>query len=262
MIELEEEVEPLRRLALQDFSYSRLTTYKTCAVKYYFSYILKEQQTFGHAATLGNIVHQALEYTLEKDEPIKAFDLIQNFKASIPDFDPGYEIPTDMIDNGQAMLLEFVDRHQGERLPILFKEMPFSVVIGNARFNGYIDRIDVEDDLIRVIDYKSGARQIPDHEVPTDLQLGLYALIAKNLFPTHRVYAELYYLKTGKRKGHLFSTDDLIDVEKRLSLLVSEVLTTENFRPTENSSACYWCDYAKNGVCGTGKNRTNKRKRY
>lgn len=47
-----EELDPLEKLALVDFSYSRIDTYMQCHSKYFYSYIQKEPRLFGEAATL------------------------------------------------------------------------------------------------------------------------------------------------------------------------------------------------------------------
>jgi hypothetical protein len=47
-----EDLDPLQRLAITEFSYSRIDTYNQCATKYFFSYIKKEPRLFGEAATL------------------------------------------------------------------------------------------------------------------------------------------------------------------------------------------------------------------
>lgn len=259
-IQSESDLHPLQKLALQDFSYSRLSTFEQCELKYFYSYILKEPRVFGPPATLGNIIHEALEFTLESNQPINAFDLMQNYKDAIPSYDPEGLIPDAMLANGEEMLQEFIDRHKDELFHIIGKEVPFSLVVGNARFNGYIDLLmKGPDGNIQVIDYKSGAREVAEKNVPSDLQLGLYALIVRHWYPHQdTVYAELYYLKSGRRKGHLFTTDDLLQVEARLSELVHDVLTKMDFKATSENSACYWCDYAKNGVCATGARRVKK----
>ncbi len=46
------DLDPLERLALVEFSYSRIDTYTQCPSKYFYSYIQKEPRLFGEAATL------------------------------------------------------------------------------------------------------------------------------------------------------------------------------------------------------------------
>ena len=46
------EIDPLQRLSLSEFSYSRIDTYKQCPSKYFYTYIKKEPRIFGEAAVL------------------------------------------------------------------------------------------------------------------------------------------------------------------------------------------------------------------
>jgi len=46
------DIDPIQRLSLTDFSYSRIDTYKQCPSKYFYTYIKKEPRLFGEAAVL------------------------------------------------------------------------------------------------------------------------------------------------------------------------------------------------------------------
>lgn len=258
-IKSEEEVDPLTQLALQDFSYSRLNTYENCHLQYYYSYVLQEPQAWGHAAKLGNIIHKALEVSLRDKEPISLNELMENYRLAHKDYDPDAEISATMIGEGVAMLREFVDDHPGEQ-NVYAKELPFSFVLGPARFNGYIDFVSVHNTYARVVDYKSGRQEITYANIPTSLQLGIYALAVKRLFPDKDIQAEMYYLRKGKTRGHRFTDDDLAAVEVKLLDIVREVLTADDFKPTENERVCSnLCDYGKNGICSIGSQRLNRR---
>ncbi len=257
-IQTEDELHGLNQLALQDFSYSRINTYQQCELQYFYSYVLKEPQDFGHAAKLGNIIHQALEVTLEHGEKISLADLLENYQLAKQDYDPNSEISDTMIEEGAEMLRDFVVDNP-EEVDVYAKEMPFSFVLGRARFNGFIDYVSVHDTYVRIRDYKSGRKEVPYKDVPTNLQLGIYALWLKRLFPDKEIHAELYYMRTGKARGHRFTDDDLQAVENRLIEIVETILDKENFVATTNERNCWWCSYGKNGVCPTGKLRLDGR---
>lgn len=258
MIRLEKDIHPLESLALQDFSYSRLSTFLECQLKYFYSYIIKEPQEFGHAATLGNIIHKALEVTIQDGEVINLSELLLNYKAARLEYDNDRQIPDSMIENGETMLREYVEVNSEEQ-KVYAKELAFSFVLGHARFNGFIDYVAIYDDHVHIRDYKSGAREVSAKNVSTDLQLGIYSLYMKYLHPEKDVLAELYYLKSGRLKGHRFSDDDLLAVESKLYDLSELVLTTDNFTATADESKCNWCSYAKNGVCPIGQQRLRRR---
>lgn len=257
MIKLEQDVEPLHRLALQDMSYTRLSTFDDCQARYFYSYIIKEPQDFGNPALLGNIIHTALEVTLEDGQHIDLKELLSNYQAAVLDYDPDGNIPDYLIEDGETMLRQFTD-DSPEKVNAYAKELPFSFILGPARFNGFIDLVSVYPTRVVIRDYKSGKQEVAYKNIQTNLQLGIYSLYMKALFPDKEIYSELYYLRTGKAKGHLFTDDDLEQVETVLLDKVNEIVGTENFKATPNERACRWCSYAKSGVCPTGEMRLRR----
>lgn len=264
-VRLPEELTDLERLALIPVSYSRLDTYFNatfgCKAKYFYQYIAKEPQVFGAAALLGNVIHQVLENVLEdgmKIVPKLSEAFAAEFVVAMSDLDKEGIINNELQIVGMAMLNEFVDRHTGEKLQISEKEMEFEVVVGTALIRGYIDRVDVVGDRVNITDYKSGRIEVAAKDMHANLQLGLYALVADKMFPGKEIYAQMYYLRSGRQKGHLFTRDDLDAVESKLTSLVNELIVRQNYEFTSNPRTCYSCDYAKNGVCPMGTKRVRR----
>lgn len=255
-----DELSEFEKLSLIPVSYSRLNTLDMCEAKYFFSYILKEPQTFGAAATLGNVLHKVLEEKLEKGKVIKKSDLnlfIEEYHNQIPNYDPNSDIPDNMLIDGETMLVDFIDRHNGESFEIEYKEKGFSIVIGNALVNGYIDRVDVVGDTVYITDYKSGKREEAQKNISRNVQLGIYALAMKKAYPDKNIHASLYYLRSGKQKGHLFTDGDLLEVELLIKDLIYKLVNKNNYSYTPNTFICSFCDYAKNGVCSVGARRVH-----
>lgn len=151
-----EELDPLQRLSLTDFSYSRIDTYKMCPSKYFYTYIQKEPRTSNEAALLGNIVHSVLENCLESEKDLNISELHTEYSKQRENYDPDGGISESLISVGSTILNEFYDRHEGDGFHIYEKEYGFSFVIGNYVINGYIDRIDDYDEsTINIIDYKT-----------------------------------------------------------------------------------------------------------
>lgn len=151
-----ESIDPLQRLCLTDFSYSRLDTYKMCPSKYFYTYIQKEPRSFNDAAVLGNIVHSVLEECISEDQPLSHVELHNEYEKQIESYDPTGIIPDNLLEVGSVILNEFYDKHSDDDFSIYEKELGFSFVIGNYLINGYIDRVDFYDDnTINIIDYKT-----------------------------------------------------------------------------------------------------------
>ncbi len=249
----------LEKLALVDFSYSRIDTYNQCPAKYFYSYILKEPRQFNAPAVLGNIVHAVLENILDNDKVLDLSELKDEYDKNIPIWDPNNLIPSDLISVGSVIIDEFYDQHSDKEFHIYEKEMAFDFIIGVYRIIGFIDRVDVIGDRVNITDYKTGKWEVSAKEVPNNLQLGIYALAMHNIFPEKEIYAELYYLRSGRKKGHLFSKDDIENVKTKLIRSINNIIEDKNFLPTSNVRACSYCDHAASGACGTGvfRNKNN-----
>jgi len=228
-----------------------------CWAKYYYTYIVKEPRQFGAAATLGNIVHSTLEERLQPNEKFTLEQLMEEFEAQVPKWDPDDQVGQELIEVGKQILTEFADRHQDDEIPIHSKEMPFSIVVGSALINGFIDRVDEYDDRIVITDYKTGKHEVSKKGAPKNLQLGIYALAADKIFGGKPVTANLYYLRSGAQKGHTFSRSDLDEVESRLLEITAEIVNKRHFHTTSNKRICSWCDF-NNGVCSTGTARASR----
>lgn len=251
----EDELSELERLSLINMSFSRLDSYEMCPAKYFYTYIAKEERTFGPAATLGNILHSVLEDHVGGD--LKFEVLVDSMKEHREAYDPDHKIEQPLIDVGVEMLAEFVDNHVDDKFDIIGKELPFEIIVGTARIRGFIDLVIRDPDgRIHIIDYKSGRHEITFKNTPTSLQLGIYALATNFLFPEESaIYAELYYLRSGRRKGHLFTQADMETTYDRVLGQVNTIIEDVNFRFTDNPQPCSFCDFRKTGVCKTGVRR-------
>jgi RecB family exonuclease len=251
------ELSDLERMTLINMSYSRLDSYQMCPGKYYFSYIQKEESIFGPAAALGNVLHGVLEDKV--GEPLILHELYERMDHHRKVYDPKSEITRDLMEAGREMLMEFVDRHEHETFDVIGKELPFEIVIGSALVRGYIDLVSrTANGAIKVSDFKSGKFEVAQKHIHENLQLGIYALATSIFYPGEEIYAELYYLRSGKRKGHLFTPEDIEGVYESVLEKVNTIINDRNFRLKE-SYVCSFCDHAKNGACPIGSRRNRGR---
>ena len=251
----------LEKIAIADFSYSRIDTYNQCPAKYFYSYITKEPRLFNAPAALGNVVHSVLENTIEAGRHIDMAQLKDEYEKNISTWDPNGLISQDLISVGSQIINEFYDQNYDKDFKVYAKELAFDFVIGSYRIIGFIDRVDIDGNNITIVDYKTGKWEVAQKDVATNLQLGIYALAMHNLFPEKEIYAELYYLRSGRRKGHTFTAEDIQSVKINLINSINTIIKDTNFLPTSNTRSCSYCDHAKSGVCGTGVFR-NKKNNY
>lgn len=105
---------------------------------------------------------------------------------------------------------------------------------------------------------KHGKWEVSQKDVPNNLQLGIYALAASLAFPDKVIRAELYYLRSGRRKYHVYSKEDIENVKINLINNINQVVEDRSFSPTSNERNCTFCDHAKSGACPTGVSRLRR----
>lgn len=244
-----DELNDFEKLTLTDFSYSRIDTYEMCPSKYFFSYIKKEPRLFGEAAVLGNIVHSVLEDSVSDTVPLSLEVMQQRYEASRGSYDPNNQISESLVQVGNIILEEFYDANQNKIFDVYEKELGFNFVIGNYSIIGYIDRVDVTGNEVHIVDYKTGKREVAQKDVATNLQLGIYALAASQIFPDKTITASLHYLRSGRLKSHTFSSEDIENIKINLVNRINRIVNDNNFTPTSNERICSFCDHARSGVC-------------
>lgn len=258
-----DEIDPLLEMSLIDLSNSRIETFQGswgCEAKYFYNYIIKEQDPAGAAALLGNVVHQVFENVLDNDKKLDINELLSEYKTQLTAYDQDGIIDNNLAEAGLLMLEEYYERHQDDIFvspdakgrSILGKELGFEIVVGNAKMRGYIDRVDIEENILYITDFKSGKNEVAQKHTPTNLQLGIYALAMKKAYPHMKIYAELYYLRSGRRKGHLFSDGDLTAVVENILEISEKITGTRIFKTTSNKRICNYCPHAASGICKTG----------
>lgn len=199
----------------------------------------------------GNIVHSVLENLVSDTKPIVYEELESEYEIQKSKFDPDKKISGDLVSAGKTILDEFYDQNEGSTFRVFDKEYEFNFVLGNYNIIGFIDRIDLFDDEVLIIDYKTGKWEVAQKDVPTNLQLGMYALAVSLIFPDKKITAELYYLRSGRRKRHTFSREDIENVKLNIINSINEIVKDISFRPTSNSRICSYCEHAKSGACPT-----------
>ncbi|MEA2682027.1 MAG: ATP-dependent helicase UvrD/PcrA [Chloroflexota bacterium] len=226
-------------------SYSQLEAYRTCprAYQYRYTYHLptrpSAEQQFGVA------VHQALSTILQEatdgQPPLERAQAIFDAAFALDRFcDPVN------LDLWQARGRDFVaalhrrGRLDGRILHVA-PEQAFNLSLPGFRLKGRIDRIDRAKNGFRLIDYKTG--DVKDEwQLERDLQLGLYAIAAEQVFGLRPVTLAICYLEDAIEVEVLKTTSQLQADEEHATDLAAGIIAGD-FTPQPSPWKCARCDF-------------------
>ncbi len=288
----------VRKKAGDGFSPSSLSTYVNCKLQFYFSHIARLTETEEveetiDAATLGNVIHHVLHrlYKPFIDKRVVVTDLkgfkekirqysLQSFQEIYKDGDVSQgknllilnlamlfisrfidqEIHL-LSENGKVLIIKMLEDTMDTRIEIVNEEGEKMQVC----LKGKIDRIDMLDNTIRIIDYKTGriAKNdvsikswddlISDTKYSKALQLLIYGYIsgARKTFPGYPVQSgiislrslSLGYLPVITPEGNNIE-EIMPQFEAILKELLVEVLDANTpFTQTDKIENCEYCPY-------------------
>ena len=237
-------------------SNSRLKTYLTCKRQYYYSYVKHIQEheiprDMPQEHEIGSDIHKALEKLYKKrDHYDDVKELQRDLERELDNVMGSSELERYLIVIQKKRLRTFCENEiarfrAGWR--VKYVEKSFETPFAGMTLQGQIDRIDKKENLLDVLDYKTGSytlynkNNFPD---ATDFQLEFYHILAGQEGNVNS--CGFYDLKEGKVVGELF-------LEEKLEILkahIQDLLAVEevNFELTEDTKACQYCPYAL--MCG------------
>lgn len=236
-----------------DLSPYRIDDYLTCPLKYKYVRILRVPILGHHAVIYGKILHDVVnEYLKRKmaSQKVTQEDLISYYEKIW--VDEGYltkEHEKERFKTGKETIKRFFEREEKiNKLPASVEE-GFKFVIDNTRISGRWDRLDENNGVAVIIDYKSSNikdQKKADKKTRDSIQLSIYALAYKEKSGKLPNRVELHFLESGLLGKAEKTQDDLnkvIEKIKEVSCLIRE----QDFEARPAYQACHYCAY--NQIC-------------
>ncbi|MEL7504646.1 MAG: PD-(D/E)XK nuclease family protein [Cyanobacteria bacterium J06554_6] len=210
---------------------------------------LSNQTAFASAA-LGTALHAALAQLYQDDwhyqEPLPSEAWLRYC------WDSQIASLTDkQTEEGWQILQRYWDR---EIMPLGVMKRPLAtegrvqglLQTGNIEFNltGRYDRLDLLDDGLELIDYKSAKHPTPPSPDEVDLQLGLYHLALEQHYGRSLRRMTLLYLRTDERITYEASLEHRQQVIAVIDELAQQLLTGTEWQPNCGEQ-CSQCAYAR-----------------
>ncbi|MCP3104215.1 PD-(D/E)XK nuclease family protein [Myxococcus sp. K15C18031901] len=231
-------------------SYSRLSRFESCPLSYQLHYLDKHTAEPGVPLSFGKALHAVLERLLqdvldsESAGPLSEERALQLYREA---WAAEGLSGLDLFQQGLSLLQDFV-RQQGrvDARDILAVEKEFRLPVGPFTILGFIDRVDwVDDETIHVIDYKSNHQLFTREELDTSLQLSLYALAARRMWPwAKKVRLSMWMLRHGVLQETTRTEAQLDAALAYVETLGQQMETAESF-PARLNPNCVYCDHRR-----------------
>ncbi len=234
----------------QHLSYSRLSRFETCPLSYRLHYIEKKQAEPGLPLRFGKTIHAVLERLIkevvddERTGTLSEERAIELYREAW-----GAERLTgmDVFAEGLAILRRFI-AEQGvvDHRDVLAIEKEFRLPVGPFEALGFIDRVDwIDDETVEVIDYKTNRQLFNRDEVDTSLQMSLYEVAARRLWPwVKKVKLTFWMLRHGVRQETTRTEEQLADALAYVETLGRQTETATEY-PARLNTNCSYCDHRK-----------------
>jgi DNA helicase-2/ATP-dependent DNA helicase PcrA len=225
-------------------SYTQISTYLTCPLKYKFSYVLSIPTPPSAALSFGSTIHDTLRDFHTKlmfDANVSYEDLLNMYERNWQPL--GYDNKDHRelsFENGKNILQRYFQDNRDLKVKPLAIEKSFNVRIDGLRFYGRIDRIDPLESGVEIIDYKTGSTKDQKY-VDSDAQVAFYAIgtmEALNMQPQKLTY---YFVEEGVKVTTTRTLKQLDDKKEEVKEVVGKI-KTGNFDATPGMH-CKWCDY-------------------
>ena len=234
----------------QHLSYSRLSRFETCPLSYRLHYIEKQQAEPGLPLRFGKTIHAVLERLIkevvddERTGPLSEERAIELYREAW-----GAERLTgmDVFAEGLAILRRFIaDQGVVDHRDVLAIEKEFRLPVGPFEVLGFIDRVDwIDDETVEVIDYKTNHQLFTRDEVDTSLQMSLYEVAVRRLWPwAKKVKLTFWMLRHGVRQETTRTEEQLADALAYVETLGRQTETATEY-PARLNTNCSYCDHRK-----------------
>lgn len=229
-------------------SYSRLSRFEQCPASFKHHYVEKRTAEPGVPLKFGKLLHAVLEILVrehmvnERTGPLSEDRAIELYREGWGEAGlTGMEV----FQEGLDIIGDFV-RDQGEldHRNVLAIEKEFRHQLGRFTVLGYIDRIDwVDDETIEVIDYKTNRMLFTRDEVDHSLQMSLYELAVRELWPwAKKVQLTFHMLRHGVRM-RTERTPEQLDAARSYVETVGAMTEEATEFPARINNNCIYCDH-------------------
>lgn len=229
------------------------TTLKTlleCPKKYYFSKILKiENEEESEDEFFGNIFHEAVAEAVRNKDKINSSDeyfnfLMQEITKRISDKKLLFDVLVEWEDKIKAFCeMDFEEMKYSENK--VEDEEKIKFIFDEHELAARADRIDIKDNEVILIDYKTSKSAKKTEEYIYDFQTTFYYLWAKEKFPEKNIKTVIWDIANAKKIDGVLKIEKLKEVLNNLpkKIKMAEDVMLDDKVLKKAGDICRWCDY-------------------
>jgi len=229
------------------FSVSQFVGYKKCPRLYQYRHVMKIPEKPRYYFDFGSSLHSIAEQLtrIQKDGKAINEDVAEELLAKF--WDPkGYKSKIDEqrdYAEAKAILKVFLEEQTKSKTEIVDIERWFETSIGDIRLRGRIDRIDKDGSSYTVVDYKTSKKASSLNELKKDMQLLVYALAVKEIYPGDNTLKVGNWFLRSNEKVFFEPEKQAIDAMRTEIAEMAAKIKAAAFEPKKGSWECTQCDY-------------------
>ena len=235
-------------------SHQQVDDYLTCPLKYRYRNLLRVPARIHHTVIYGNAIHQAIRlYNMNRHAgrttPVAELHQIFRKQWNAEGFLTRQHEEL-RLQQGLEALSNFHAFESADPSVPTHIERRFSITDEGIRLVGVFDRIDLEGDEGRIIDYKTSQVQSLEQagkRAKESRQLAIYSLAYDHLFGGLPTTVELRFLTPEILVGQTIPTKKMIDKARADIAQAADGIRAEHFPGEPTYRACRYCSYA--GIC-------------
>ncbi|MEF3280017.1 MAG: PD-(D/E)XK nuclease family protein [Elusimicrobiota bacterium] len=242
------------------FSYSKMSLYLECPLKYKFKYVDKLKEKPKPFFVFGRIIHSVLEFFYSRVPPPSVEELITFFKKKwdeVPPEEKNYRLPRyeqEAFEEGIRIIKNFHFKHRNnDKIPFLLEHSTVVNIDGIAA-QIVADKIEYDGNgLITIVDYKTGKDGGRSNDqlyfyqkiCESDPQIiekiaQKYKVSIKKVEVNKMIY---YYVQSLKEVAFERAKDSEINHFWEKVMDTVDKIKSKKFDPSPSDLACSYCDF-------------------
>jgi RecB family exonuclease len=229
-------------------SFSRLSKFEACPLSFKLHYVDKVPAEPGVPLLFGSTIHTVLEKLLQEvilDETTGPLNEARGFELLREEWPASGLTGVELFTEALNIVRAFV-RDEGvvDHRDVLAVEKEFLIPAGPFAVLGYIDRVNrLDDETVEIVDYKTNRIPFTREEVDQSLQMSLYHVAARRLFPWARnVKLTFHLLRHSIRMSTERSPEQIVAALGYASTLGRMTEEATEFPPRLGPN-CAYCDH-------------------